>query len=74
MAEIPINPTYLEKGEKYWIIDVPDLTRSGHESMTWLYDDKHTGFLAQYFPDYSKPWKRRDWEKITGGRPYVRVR
>lgn len=81
-VKVPISPTRLAKGKQYWIVETaraPFLNNGvkyATNSVSWLYDKKGTsGGLWQSGSCVSSScYSRTNWESITGGVPYAKVR
>ncbi len=82
--KVPISPTRLAKGKKYWIVETaraPPWRRvSTINSMLWLYDKRSSSSGAFWQSglcssiSMTSCWSRTRWQSITGGVPYAKVK
>lgn len=80
--KVPISPTYLAKGKKYWVVEraLEPYFQSGDGGITnsirWLYDKKRTSGARWQAGSCvgSSCHSSASWQPITGGVPYVRFK
>lgn len=78
-VKVPISPTLLDRGKRYWVVETalqPSEGPSDLNTIQWVYDKKHSqGALWQYgYCSNGACFHYTAWKPISGGVPYARVR